>query len=188
MSMPSLLHAVPAGNIEDDQTAESTKPASVPKCTRADPSAYCRVQEGSDDHPQQVDHGDGTDNGDHRHLADLPLHKCAGVLKQIRFGEREQGDRQNRDQLRTDRKEHEVQLCAHHTAGGCVDHTDFRDQGNDQNGDDRAVQGRVNVADLLGDQAVKGPGEDDPAAIEEVGLRQVDQGVEPGDCHDPDAG
>ena len=57
--------------------------------------------------------------------------------------------------------------------------------GDDRDGDDRAVQGRVNVADLLRDQAVERPGEDDAAAIEEVGLRQVDQGIEPGDCNDP---
>ncbi len=66
-----------------------------------------------------------------------------------------------------------------------VDHTDLRDQRNDQDGDDRAVQGRVNVADLLGDQPVERPGEDDAAAVEEVGLRQVDQRVDPGDGHDP---
>ena len=30
-----------------------------------------------------------TDNGDHRYFANLTLNKCAGVLKEFRFGERE---------------------------------------------------------------------------------------------------
>ena len=94
-----------------------------------------------------------------------------------------------RDEHGAGSKEHEVQLCAHDTTGpqptGGIQHTDFRDQGDDQNGDDRAVQRRVNVADLLRDQTVKRPGEDDAAAVEEVGLRQVDQGVDPGNRHDP---
>ena len=179
-----FLHAVPAGNIEHDDTRDNEAGQGT-QGSGADTTTDCGEQEGSDEHPEQVAEGDGADDGDHRNLADLPFDECAGVLKEFRFGEREQGDSQNRDQLRANCIEHEVQLCAHNAAGSRVDDTDLSNNRDDEDGDDRAAQGRVDVAYFLRDEPVEGPGEDDTAAIEEVCLREVDEGIEPGNCHDP---
>ena len=87
------------------------------------------------------------------------------------------------------REEEMAELGTHDAARpqqtGCIQNTHKRNQGNDRDGDDRAAQGRVNVADLLGNEPVKRPGEDYAAAVEEVGLSQVDQCEDPCDRHDP---
>ena len=119
-----ILHTVPAGKIEHDD-ARNDEAGQGTERSGADTSTDSGVQEGSNEHPEQVAECNTTDNGDHRYFADLPFDKCAGVLKEFRFGEGEQGDCQYRDKLGAYSIEHEVQLCTHNAAGGCVDNTDL---------------------------------------------------------------
>ncbi len=113
MSMPSLLMRYAARDVEHDQAADD-EASQRSERAGTDASANGRIQERGDDHPQQVSHGDGAHDGDHRNAADLALHEGPGILKQVRFREGEERDRQDRDQLRAHREEHEVQLRAHH--------------------------------------------------------------------------
>lgn len=75
-----FAQSVSTRSVEHNQAADD-KAEECAEGTYPNSAAYGGEEEGSNDHPQQVNQGDRTDDGDDRHFPYSPPDKSGGILK-----------------------------------------------------------------------------------------------------------